>query len=139
MNVGIIAASLPSLKPAFRWLLETAKSLTHGVSGNRTAGSTYKRQSSSGYLRQREGSRSARDSSGAHYSEQIIGSKGPGAVEMELSDYKAYNVRVTSNEKALEGSLRMDDRSTDTILRDDVESVEGKGIVRTTKVSVVTS
>ncbi|KAF2477036.1 uncharacterized protein BDR25DRAFT_192035, partial [Lindgomyces ingoldianus] len=53
MNVGIIAATLPSLKPAFRWLLETAKSLATGTSGNRTGASHgYKRQLSSGYLRQ---------------------------------------------------------------------------------------
>ncbi|KAF2796640.1 hypothetical protein K505DRAFT_202661, partial [Melanomma pulvis-pyrius CBS 109.77] len=53
MNVGIIAATLPSLKPAFRWLLEHAKSLTTGASGNRTGPSHgYKRHMSSGYILQ---------------------------------------------------------------------------------------
>ncbi|KAF2738970.1 hypothetical protein EJ04DRAFT_573411 [Polyplosphaeria fusca] len=139
MNVGIIAASLPSLKPAFRWLLETAKSLTHGVSGAHTGGSTYKRQSSSGYLRQKEGSNSASNSVGVHYSEQVIGAKSPNAAEMELKDYGPYNVRVTSNESGLVRGMTREDRSTDTILRDDTDSMEGRGIVRTTKVSIVTS
>lgn len=55
MNVGIIAATLPTLRPAFRWLLETAKSFTSGAShsysrrGNRHSYSP-------GYVAQNDGS-----------------------------------------------------------------------------------
>ncbi|KAF2872245.1 hypothetical protein BDV95DRAFT_605876 [Massariosphaeria phaeospora] len=55
MNLGITAASLPSLKPAFRWLLDTARALTSSMSANRTAGSAsyamYRPRRASGYLR----------------------------------------------------------------------------------------
>ncbi|KAF2279120.1 uncharacterized protein EI97DRAFT_371657 [Westerdykella ornata] len=64
MNVAILAATLPSLKPAFRWLLDTARTFASGVaSGNRTrTGGTpahigYKRQFSSGYLHHRDARR----------------------------------------------------------------------------------
>ncbi|KAF2744763.1 hypothetical protein M011DRAFT_407778 [Sporormia fimetaria CBS 119925] len=54
MNVAIIAATLPSLKPAFRWLLSTAKTIASGnrtrTAASRSAPLGYKRQLSSGYI-----------------------------------------------------------------------------------------
>jgi hypothetical protein len=62
MNTAILAATLPSLKPAFRWLIDSARALSTrgGASGGRTRTSIaspvvgYKRHFSSGYLRQRD-------------------------------------------------------------------------------------
>lgn len=54
MNVGIIAACLPSLTPLFGWFLETAKALTTSGSKNRTHPSNYKRTASLGYFKQQD-------------------------------------------------------------------------------------
>ena len=48
-TIGIIAASLPTLKPLFNWALDTARAIT---SGGRTGGSGPKGPSSLGYHKQ---------------------------------------------------------------------------------------
>lgn len=48
LTLGIMAASLPSLKPLFNWFLETAKSLT---TKSRSHNGTYKRNSSLNYFK----------------------------------------------------------------------------------------
>lgn len=54
LTLGIIAASLPALKPLFNWLLETAKSLTM-KSRSRTGAQNSKRHSSLNYFKKGTG------------------------------------------------------------------------------------
>lgn len=141
MNVAIIAATLPSLKPAFRWLLETAKSLATGVSANRTGTSrAYKRYFSSGYLPRRDGSGFHNISAAASNSQHTSGGKGEDGIEVELKDFERYNVRVKGHEKIIEGGRRMSHESMNAILRlESLEGAETRAIVKTTKVTIVTS
>lgn len=135
MNVGIIAATLPSLKPLFRWLLETAKTIATGVSANRTGGSrAYRRHSSSGYLRQKEANvYSSSDQSGR--------SKGGRDFhDMELKDIGPYEITVAGNDSGDE--IRVgSDASSDAIMRanGDLPNPGQKRIVKTTKVTIVSS
>lgn len=146
MNVGIIAATLPSLKPAFRWLLETAKSLATGASFNNTTSAIhgYKRQPSSVYLKQR-----ARESN--HYS-SVTGNnpdkhdncrymeRGSGREEIELNELRPYNVTIVGDERGYNESAKGLDVSSDAILRlEDGQGVESMRIIRTTNVTVMTS
>lgn len=117
MNIGIIAATLPSLKPAFRWLLETAKAITTGGSQNRT---TRKRQSSLGYFQQKDNPVPL--SSMSTHGEEV-GSK-------KWSNKSGFKATVAKSQGSNE--------STDEILMSD-EIHNGKGIVKTTKVTMVRS
>jgi hypothetical protein len=64
LTLGIMAASLPALKPLFNWFLETAKTLTTKV-GTRTRNGTqfsaYKRTSSHNYFKSDDTHMSNRD------------------------------------------------------------------------------
>jgi hypothetical protein len=143
MNVGIIAASLPSLKPAFRWLLDTTKTLASRASGNRTADSHgYKRHFSSGYLPQQDPK--TWNSIGSTRS-----GKEPGVVNMELNNLQTlgtYGVTVSGDHKSFDGgtspsrSGRGSQASSDAIFRsEELDRIESRAIVRTTKVTIVTS
>jgi hypothetical protein len=138
MNIGIIAATLPSLKPAFRWLLETAKNIATGVSANRTGGShAYKRHVSSGYLRHKD---------------QYVGSSSgmsgrPDAIEMELKAMGTYDITIAGSGDEGSGSgfgrgkARGSQGSEDAILRAEagLGGKEARSIVKTTKVTVITT
>ncbi|KAF2002055.1 hypothetical protein P154DRAFT_431759 [Amniculicola lignicola CBS 123094] len=87
-TIGIIAASLPSLKPLFNWFLQTARAIT---SGGRTKGSGYKasgynQPNALGYHKTTEGSHRS-------IALQSLGSKG----DTTPSSYSKnpYNVRIT--------------------------------------------
>ncbi|KAF2267549.1 hypothetical protein CC78DRAFT_541507 [Lojkania enalia] len=141
MNVAILAATLPALKPAFRWLLETAKTLATGVSGNRTANSNgYKRQVSSGYLRQKEGVHYQCDSAAPSSPRSDRRSKGKEALEMEIMGLGPYNVTVAGDDKSVDGAGGASNASSDAILRaEERVPIDARRIVRTTKVTIVTS
>ncbi|KAF2469141.1 uncharacterized protein BDR25DRAFT_229933 [Lindgomyces ingoldianus] len=86
-TIGIIAASLPALKPLFNWFLETARAIT---SGGRSKGSGYKASGykgagSLGYQKQASDSRSI-----ALHSLTSKGDSTPGGYK------NPYNVRVTT-------------------------------------------
>ncbi|KAF2840995.1 hypothetical protein M501DRAFT_902028, partial [Patellaria atrata CBS 101060] len=49
LNVGIVAASLPSLKPLFAWMLDSARALTNNSENRSRPRSIYPRNSSLGY------------------------------------------------------------------------------------------
>ncbi|KAF2656269.1 hypothetical protein K491DRAFT_392681 [Lophiostoma macrostomum CBS 122681] len=140
MNVGIIAASLPSLKPAFRWLLDTTKTLASRASGNRTADSHgYKRHFSSGYLPQQDPK--TWNSIGSTRS-----GKEPGVMDLELNNMQTYGVTVSGDSKSFGGSAspsrsgRGSQASSDAIFRsEELDRIESRAIVRTTKVTIVTS
>jgi hypothetical protein len=165
MNVGIIAATLPSLNPAFRWLLKTAQTIITNRSGtHRTGPSTYRRKSfSRHYIPQKD-----KPSSGdVSYKERIgVRSKSSkssrdddGVVELRpynvtvSRDYAGagYGVGSYGDGKSDRDSGRGSDASSDAILRvGEVDGAEGgmtttptnmglRGIVRTTKVTIVTS
>lgn len=157
MNVGILAAALPSLKPAFRWLLETAKNIATGANsgrGTRTSvmspGVGYKRQFSSGYLCQRDDSHDITSASHTYN----VSAVGPVTTKMdphELELRPIYNVTVAGVVNADDktgspdgsGYGRRSNNSSDAILR--IENVEElatvpenqRGIFRTTEVTVV--
>ena len=153
MNVGILAATLPSIKPAFRWLLETARNFTAGVSGNRTGSNGYKRHSSIHYSPRREHNeyvtKNAYRTRNFHNSNDFQTSAlcgpsmnvevGKGEVrvgELELKKLNPYNVEVAADDKSGKGTGEND--SMDAILRADSVEGETRGIVRTTKVTIVT-
>lgn len=122
LDVGIMAATLPALKPAFRWLLETAKALTTGVTHPRS-GRAYKRNSSLGYVQQRDvsvvqlGQLHNQDSDGCM--------KYPRSVRIEGGE----------DESTVGMSRPESNGSSDGILIvEDVQQV--KGIVKTTKVTM---
>ncbi|ORY11144.1 hypothetical protein BCR34DRAFT_514285 [Clohesyomyces aquaticus] len=141
MNVGIIAATLPSLKPAFRWFLENAKALATGASRNRTAGSQgysqgYKRQFSSSSLPNRGGNSYATAVGGSD-AETPKRTRFMDPIEMELNELGPYQVTVAGDEKSVEGSGRESNVSSDAILH--VDGDDSRRIVKTTKVTVVTT
>ncbi|KAF2662041.1 hypothetical protein K491DRAFT_710453 [Lophiostoma macrostomum CBS 122681] len=79
-TVGIIAASLPSLKPLFNWFLETARAIT---SGGRSKGGDYR---ASGYNAGSLGYQKQSDGSNRSIALQSLTNKGA----------SPYNVRVTT-------------------------------------------
>ena len=80
-TVGIIAASLPSLKPLFNWFLETARAIT---SGGRSRASEYR---ASGYKAGSLGYQKQSDSSNRSIALQSL-TNNKGA--------SPYNVRITT-------------------------------------------
>ncbi|KAF2004388.1 hypothetical protein P154DRAFT_616939 [Amniculicola lignicola CBS 123094] len=172
MNVGIIAATLPSIKPAFRWLLETAKSLTANNVSNPNARRQSRYGQSHGYKRHFSGSTSGgRDGYAGRRNMSSLSGRGGGLngfetldevenMHMELKALGPYNVNVevVGDEKSGSGNRhghghghgsgngskgtivgsRGASASTDAILRvESVEKGEMRGIVRTTKVEIV--
>lgn len=86
-TVGIIAASLPSLKPLFNWALETARAITSGGRSRGTGKPGYKGPNSLGYNNMADQS----SKSIALHSLTSRGDTTPG------SSKGPYNVRVTTN------------------------------------------
>lgn len=105
VNTALIAATLPSLKPAFRWFLETARNIATSASGRGTrnsvlspGGGGYKRQFSSGYFRQRNNtgdSNVTSDLSGKYITQ--VGSISKNADDLELAPLPLYNVTIAAN------------------------------------------
>ncbi|KAF2494293.1 hypothetical protein BU16DRAFT_512732 [Lophium mytilinum] len=102
LTVGIVAATLPSLKPLFGWLLNTARALTTAGSGNGGlkygSGSKmalgYKRNNSLGYFRAGEGSGESEGSVAMESLPSRSGGDG-GAIK------SPYRVRVTAESSVL--------------------------------------
>jgi hypothetical protein len=92
-TVGIIAASLPTLKPLFNWFLETARAIT---SGGRSKGTSGYRASAYGKGANSLGYHQHTSSSNPSIALQSIESKGdanPGSYNRR----GPYNVKVTSD------------------------------------------
>ena len=140
MNVGIMAGCLPSLKPLFNWLLETAKALTIS-SYNRTRRSDYKRTASFGYFKQQE--TSSRSVELGSIPSQITqasnnsAAKSPYAVRVTSGVVSPYGQDVANHSLSLgDDKMRGMERaktSDDSILP--LRQGHG-GIVRTTEVTV---
>ncbi|KAF2111020.1 hypothetical protein BDV96DRAFT_500396 [Lophiotrema nucula] len=88
-TIGIIAASLPALKPLFNWFLETARAIT---SGGRTRGSGYK---ASGYKGANSlGYQKTSETSGSIALQSLSGKGDP-------TPKNPYHVRVTTRPTGL--------------------------------------
>ena len=123
MNIGIVAACLPTLKPLFITFFEKARALT--------AGRTGRSQDRSGYFEQREPS--------GHSLDHLSGAKGP---------YNAHVVSVREPRKQFqtdeEGYVRWDAPSKDGDESDEIplhgwqtpDGARGRGIVKTSEVHV---
>lgn len=131
MCTGIIAASLPTLKPLFKDILDTARGLT---AGTRSRGGSYKMRSKSslGYSKTTDPWKSkeiALDSYTSNEASSPASSKAP------------YHVRITTH------SAAMDDKEGRNTNREDIEegswplqshqALKSNGIVRTREISVV--
>lgn len=56
LNIGIVAASLPALKPLFSWFLDTARAITSSGGGGNRRPTGYSRSASLGYQKQPDSS-----------------------------------------------------------------------------------
>lgn len=91
-TVGIIAASLPSLKPLFNWFLDAARAITSGGRSRGTGkASGYKGPNSLGY-------HDMGDKSGNSIAMQSFSTKGE---QTPSSSKHPYNVRVTTHHTGL--------------------------------------
>ncbi|KAH7120910.1 hypothetical protein B0J11DRAFT_51864 [Dendryphion nanum] len=91
LTVGIMAASLPTLKPLFNWFLETARAITSG--GTRRSG--YKGPNSLGYQKTDGQSKSS-------FKLQSFSSRG------DSSPKGAYNVKISTNPTGLADKEALD-------------------------------
>jgi hypothetical protein len=124
MNIGIVAACLPTIKPLFITFFEKARALTAG----RTAGRTH---DLSGYLEQRDPS--------GHSLDQLSGAKGP---------YNAHVVSMHEPRKLFrtdeEGYVHWDAPSKNGSESDEIplhgwragEGERGRAIIKTSEVHV---
>lgn len=131
-TIGIIAASLPTLKPLFNWFLETARAIT---SGSRTLGGSYKvngPNTRGGYQNKTE---SWNNNSIAMHSYS-----GKGEASSTNSD-NPYNVKITTQPTGLadkEGWEAQRKGSDESIIPlQPLHPLSAKGIVRTREVTVV--
>lgn len=123
MNIGIVAACLPTIKPLFITFFEKARALTVGRTG--------RSQDRSGYFEQREPS--------GHSLDHLSGAKGP---------YKAHVVSIHEPRKHSrahgEGNVQWDAPGKDGNESDEIplhgwqaaDGVRGRGILKTSEVHV---
>lgn len=128
-TIGIIAASLPSLKPLFNWFLETARALT-SASRSRGTGraSAYKHHNSLGY--QDVGDASDKSINLQSFSGRGTSSAGGG---------NPYNVRVTTSHTGLADKEAWDmvhAKDSDESIRPLQPPVTHSGIMMTKEVRV---
>ncbi|KAH7355703.1 hypothetical protein BKA66DRAFT_597566 [Pyrenochaeta sp. MPI-SDFR-AT-0127] len=130
-TIGIIAASLPTLKPLFNWCLETAKAIT---SNSRTIGGSYKVNGPSsrvGYQNKTE--------SWNHNSIAMDSYHSKGHSSSPNSE-SPYNVRISTQPTGLadkEGWDAQRKGSDESIIPLQPHPLSAKGIVRTREVRVV--
>lgn len=137
LSVGIIAASLPALKPLFNWCLETARAITSG-SGNRSkrSGYGYKRNSSLGYLKADEASsRSVALESIQSRMNNPTGGKSPYHVRVTCESVDLTTRGIRKDEHGGKWDMEGAKKSDDSILPLQRPPV-GHEIVRTTEVHV---
>lgn len=94
---------------------------------------------SSGYILQKNGNSNTAVATvgNAGNTKRLDGQAG---IEIELDKLEPYNVTIPDDGKSVNGSGRGSDGSSDAILRiDDINEVNIRRIVRTTKITVVTS
>lgn len=128
-TVGIIAASLPSLKPLFNWFLEAARAITSaGRSRGTGRASAYKKHNSLGY-------QDVGDRSDKSINLQSFTSKGASSA----SGGNPYNVRVTTSHTGLadkEAWDMMHAKDSDESIRPLQPPVAHNGIMMTKEVRV---